>query len=229
MASPTSQAAQPTPANALKAVLDAHRELEKSLAQLGISNNQLPPVGEEKDPVPELDELRRKLTDHTELQNKKVLFVQDKKVLRYKERLLDERQKHVELQANDEIARQVSEEVERQIKEFLPVSLEQQVQEARAHLDKLKTALQNSEARTENGSIQVGDWEEALKVVVMEDGKSSELYPANLGMLYHYEEAEMKKLLDDYGIKADASDEWRTQNMNQFAQFIGVRGQMDVK
>jgi DNA-binding transcriptional MerR regulator len=52
--------------------------------------------------------------------------------------------KHVELQANDEIARQVSEEVERQIKEFLPVSLEQQVQEARAHLDKLKTALQNS-------------------------------------------------------------------------------------
>lgn len=52
--------------------------------------------------------------------------------------------KHVELQANDEIARQVSEEVERQIKEFLPVSLEQQVQEARARLDKLKTALQNS-------------------------------------------------------------------------------------
>ena len=57
-------------------------------------------------------------------------------------------------------------------------------------------------------------------------------------------EAEMKKLLDDYGIKADASDEWRTHNMNRFAQFIGkramrkeratltvagVRGQMDVK
>ena len=58
-------------------------------------------------------------------------------------------------------------------------------------------------------------------------------------------EAEMKKLLDDYGIKADASDEWRTQNMNRFAQFIGermtrserttltdepgVRGQMDLK
>jgi hypothetical protein len=50
------------------------------------------------------------------------------------------------------------------------------------------------EARTENGSIQVGDWEEALKVVVMEDGKSSELYPANLGMLYHYEGRECGEL-----------------------------------
>ena len=52
--------------------------------------------------------------------------------------------KHVELQVNDEIAQQVSEEVERQIKEFLPVSIEQQILEARAHLDKLKTALKNS-------------------------------------------------------------------------------------
>ena len=52
--------------------------------------------------------------------------------------------KHVESQASDEIARQVNEEVERQIKGFLPVSLEQQVQEARQHLEKLKTALKNS-------------------------------------------------------------------------------------
>jgi hypothetical protein len=52
--------------------------------------------------------------------------------------------KHVESQASDEIARQVNEEVERQIKGFLPVSLEQQVQEARQHLEKLKTTLKNS-------------------------------------------------------------------------------------
>lgn len=45
-----------------------------------------------KDPVPELDELRKRLTEHTELQNKKVLFVQDKKVPKFKDKLLDERQ-----------------------------------------------------------------------------------------------------------------------------------------
>jgi hypothetical protein len=38
----------------------------------------------------------------------------------------------------------VSEEVEKQIREFLPVSLEEQVQDAREHLERLKRALKNS-------------------------------------------------------------------------------------
>ena len=33
----------------------------------------------------------------------------------------------------------------------------------------------------------------------------------------------MKRLLDDYGLKADSSEEWRTQNINQFTAFIGER------
>jgi len=228
----TSQAANPapfTPVKALKSVHDANRDLEKSLAQLDISSNQLPKIGEMKDSGPDLTALRKQLNKHKAAQEKQVISIQDKRFKSLQKKLLGEREKYVESMAKDEIARQVSEEVERQIREFLPVSLEDQVRDARQYLEKLKMSLKNSQARVENGSIQVGDWQEGLKEVVRYDGKISTLYPTDLATLYGYEKDEMKDLLEFYGMNEDTSEDWRKRDMNRFMQFIGVRGEVDLK
>ncbi len=109
------------------------------------------------------------------------------------------------------------------------------------------TVVISRQARVDNGGIQVGDWQEELKVVVTDDGESSSLYPLNLATLYEYEskdwtkfcvckpadgamaEEEMKNLLHFYGINVDTSEDWRKRNMNRFMQFIGKELQAEER
>ncbi|KAF8622722.1 hypothetical protein AX15_006813 [Amanita polypyramis BW_CC] len=211
----------------LDSVLKAHLGLKEACEQLSLQTDPLTKAQVDKNgPLSEIKGLNERLTQHAEKQNGEVELVK-KKMYELWGKLLGERDEYVKSQVKDEIARQAEEETRRQIGQFLPVSLERQAVEGRGRLEKLETALHNSDARLENGRIKVSYWLEPLKTVLKEDGKKSDFYPVDLSTLYSYDGDTMKALLTSYDMQVDETDDWHRVNFNRFVRFIGVRGQLD--
>ncbi|KAK2463152.1 hypothetical protein APHAL10511_004807 [Amanita phalloides] len=213
---------------ALKSALDAQLELKSALEKASIPNDQLVKIqSDPKDQLSSLDESNETLNKHLDL-HKRMLSTLHNFHFHLKSKVNADREEYVKSQVRNEIARQVEEEVKRQIANFLPVSLDDQIREARERLRKMQMALQNSQARVKNGEIGMSDWNEPLKAIGREDGEKSQLYPADLGTLYHYDAATIQALLRHYDLEVDSGEEYKRHNFTRFAQFIGVRVEGEV-
>lgn len=64
------------------------------------------------------------------------------------------------------------------------------------------------------------DLDEALEPLLMDDGKRSRVFPADLRSLNSYGERDIETLMDDYDLDDEDTLE---ENIQSFMDFIGVR------
>ncbi|CAL1711311.1 unnamed protein product [Somion occarium] len=126
-------------------------------------------------------------------------------------------------QIRKETALQVKEQVSLQMKDHVPLSLEEQVEGSRKQLIEVRHALQNSESRRANSTLETDNLNDTLQVVLKPDGTKSALYPANLNSLFAYSPKMLKELLKDHGLLEHGSKE---KNLNRFMSHIGIRFQL---
>ncbi|KAJ3773347.1 hypothetical protein FB446DRAFT_837124 [Lentinula raphanica] len=117
-------------------------------------------------------------------------------------------------------------EVKKQYEKLMPISLEQQLGDMDKQLSMVKTALNNSEARSFNSSVDIVDSvtrKDQLKPLLKPDGTQSKLWPLDLNSFFAYDAETVKKLLKDYNIPVDKTHD---ANLNSFLGYIGVRQQV---
>ncbi|KII95712.1 hypothetical protein PLICRDRAFT_170325 [Plicaturopsis crispa FD-325 SS-3] len=128
----------------------------------------------------------------------------------------------IQLQIRSAIEQQVAQQVNARISAILPIPLADQARETRRRIEEVKRALENSEARRSNANLRSGDLYEPLGVVLMEDGRKSDVYPANLVSLFAYEAAPIDQLIKDY--KLDIQEmQTREESLNAFMTHIGIQ------
>ncbi|KAI0674758.1 hypothetical protein C8Q78DRAFT_1008766 [Trametes maxima] len=130
--------------------------------------------------------------------------------------------------AKGQIRQQIRTEVEKQVGEQIktllvpthfPKSLEEHVQDGRAQIHALNTALVNSKARKENATITAHDMSKPLAVVLKDDGSKSDVWPADLNSLTAYSAQQIRQLIEDFGLH---DHENASTNLNRFLAHIGV-------
>jgi hypothetical protein len=121
--------------------------------------------------------------------------------------------------------RRITDEVDKQLPAFIPICLEDQLNELRQRSSELKAALYNHRARHENGLLDRCAVDDNLVKLLNEDGQPSKLFPHNVRSFLYYDENDLQPLYDHYNLgKIHPQD--RTATLNRFLIFIGVSFQV---
>ncbi|KXN85302.1 Putative 2-hydroxyacid dehydrogenase UNK4.10 [Leucoagaricus sp. SymC.cos] len=124
-------------------------------------------------------------------------------------------------QIRDTIRARVKEEVDRQIVSYVPIPLDKQLVDMKKRGKEVKIALANSEARTQNSTLNINSEYESLAPILTDSGDKSALYPADLGNLFSYDEESLRALLRSYGLEVEGDER---SNVSEFLRFIGATG-----
>jgi len=120
----------------------------------------------------------------------------------------------------EEVQRCVGQDLE----EFLPVVLQEQINEHRRQLEDVKRALHNSESRRANSLLRYSNLNDQLHTLLMPNGEVSGSFPKTLSSLFALDGPAAKQLALEYQLP-DVTDS-RERNLNRFMQHIGVMYQM---
>ncbi|KAF5348714.1 hypothetical protein D9758_006756 [Tetrapyrgos nigripes] len=138
--------------------------------------------------------------------------------------IIDQLQKQVEEEVNTDLDRLVKEETARALETLVPAQLQNNVQEKKAELERVRTKLHNSESRRANSLLRDRNLTEKLHTLYKADGTVSPLFPKTLQDLFALDAKTSHDLVREYDLPKPL-DEDRDNNLNRFMVFCGVQYQ----
>ncbi|TBU41379.1 hypothetical protein BD309DRAFT_925479 [Dichomitus squalens] len=172
--------------------------------------------------VTQLSSLRHQIRNQEKEQDIRVNEIRRMIKEEIKVKAADEMGQQIRETIRQEITKQAKEQISLQTNEVLPVPLHKQTEESRRHLEQVKNALANSEARRKNSVLRPSpnNLNDELALVLRPDGQKSKLYPANLHSLFAYDYNKSKALVKDFGLHEHGVLE---KNLNGFMAHIGIQ------
>ncbi|KAK7691726.1 hypothetical protein QCA50_005126 [Cerrena zonata] len=198
--------------------------LDKSFEAINKQSEKLSSVGPNiNDAEKSLNELTEKVKKQEKKQEVQVQKVKSMIQVDLMDKMGTEMQAFIEEEIKKQIALQVREQVRDQLKEHIPLSLEERVHGSHEQVVRVRHALQNSEARRHNASLETDNLYDELKVVLKPDGTKSTKWPIDLQTMFSYTTAMLRDLMRDYELSDYGS---REKNLNRFMSHIGIRFQL---
>ncbi|CAA7258985.1 unnamed protein product [Cyclocybe aegerita] len=102
--------------------------------------------------------------------------------------VVEHMRKEVEQEISNQINVLVQEQVAECLKDHIPQALQVEVEESKRELDRLNTALHNSESRRSNGNLRTNQVDDLLATMFMLDGTVSPRFPKDLKGLFSLDE-----------------------------------------
>ncbi|KAI0633698.1 hypothetical protein C8Q77DRAFT_1057032 [Trametes polyzona] len=205
----------------MKATLGTLNQARDTLSEQGSRVKELGPTMNSA--LGQLEDLRNGIDEHDAQRATAVSSLKGLVRREYRNATLDNMRELIRRQIRSEVERQTASEIDTQLADdyLQGTSLEKQVEDGRAQVTAMRAAVQNSKARQANSPLtwSEGDMAALLGVVVRPDGTPSPRWPANLTSLLAFEDEEIVKLRNDYGLD-DTGD--RLRNINGFLAYIGV-------